>query len=711
MDIRSKKWTNKLLVTIVILVMTLSGMYGLNTIHNMGLTGNNSFTLDEPDQSDYIKKTQTSLFDKWANQEGEKAYYNLGSHVSESLLNKIKKESFVKVTMKIKPYDKKMYTTTSTYGTENANYTGGRIEHFHIERDKTEKLNKDGSFKGWDPYDEYNADQTLYYNFSGDHYTMQFTFPEQLLIDNEKNQRLENAEIEISLTKKALTEIENFRKESTKQITTGIKAIVVVSIIEVIGTILLCILFALQEKRTRFFRGLDKIWWEIILAAVVILIGLAIAVCLAIWEFTIEYAQGGITSSTIEMVMMLSYISVPFVIMVFAVCIQTTIWRIREKNLLDSTFCLGYIRKWSRRAKARRKLEEEAMSFAEKHARDRIKQYRMLRYILSIGIVGFVILAFIGAEITAPFLIVAAAICISLLKYFSKYSDNYAKEQRDLSKLVDQIERISNGELTATTDISEESAYYEYSQKLTNIGQGMEKALETQMKGERMKIDLITNVSHDLKTPLTSIIGYVDLLSKDETLSAESKDYVKILINKTERLKAIISDLFELAKATSGDAKVDLEEMDMKRLVEQTLGDMADQIEESGFGIRYQCDAVHTRFMGDSSRMYRVVQNVIENALKYSLKGTRIFLRITETDQDVKLEVVNTASYEMNFTEEEIMERFARAEKSRTSEGNGLGLSIADSFTKNCGGKFAIKIDGDQFLVTIQFKQYLKANE
>lgn len=478
-----------------------------------------------------------------------------------------------------------------------------------------------------------------------------------------------------------------------------------------IGTILLCILFALQEKRTRFFRGLDRIWWEIILAAACILIGLAIALCLAIWESTIEYAQGGITSSTIEMVMMLSYISVPFFIMAFAVCIQTTIWRIREKNLLDSTFCLGYIRKWSRRAKARRKLEEEAMSFAEKHARDRIKQYRILRYILSIGSVLFIILAITGVNIAAPLLFVAAAICISLLKYFSKYSDNYAKEQRDLSKLVDQIERISNGELTATTDISQESAYYEYSQKLTNIGQGMEKALETQMKGERMKIDLITNVSHDLKTPLTSIIGYVDLLSKDETLSTESRDYVSILINKTERLKAIISDLFELAKATSGDAKVDLEEMDMKRLVEQTLGDMADQIEESGFGIRYQCDAVHTKFMGDSSRMYRVVQNVIENALKYSLKGTRIFLRITEAGQNVKLEVVNTASYEMNFTEEGIMERFARAEKSRTSEGNGLGLSIADSFTKNCGGRFSIKIDGDQFLVTIQFKQYLKGNE
>ena len=712
MDTKSKKWTNTILGTLVIIVMTLSGMYGLNAIHNMGLTGNNSFTTqDESDQSDYIKKVQTSLFDKWANQEGEKAYYNLGSHVSESLLNKIKKESSVKVTMKIKPYDKKMVTTTSTYGETKADYTGGRIEHFHIERDKTEKLNKDGSFKGWDPYDEYNADQTLYYNFSGDNYTMQFTFPEELLIDNEKNQRLENAEIEISLTKKALTEIENFRKEAAKQMTTGIKTVVVVSIIEVVGTILLCILFALQEKRTRFFKGLDRIWWEIILAAAFTLLGLAIALCLAIWQYTIEYAQGGIAGSTIEMIMMLSYISVPFFVMAFAVCIQTTVWRIRQKNLLDSTFCLGYIRKWMRHSKARRKLEEEAMSFAEKHARDRIKQYRVLRNILSIGVVISVLMGLTGMDFAAPALFVVAAIFIALIKYFTKYSDKYAKEQRDLSKLVDQIERIANGELTATTDIKEESAYYEYSKKLTNIGQGMEKALETQMKGERMKIDLITNVSHDLKTPLTSIIGYVDLLSKDETLSDEAKDYVTILVKKTERLKDIISDLFELAKSTSGDVKVDMEEMDMKRLVEQTLGDMSDQIEESGFGIRYQCNTAHTKFIGDGNRMYRVVQNVIENALKYSLKGTRIFINILEEGSKVVLRITNTASYEMNFTEEEIMERFARAEKSRTSEGNGLGLSIADSFTKNCGGQFDIKIDGDQFIVIIQFEQYFKENQ
>lgn len=690
---------------VVIIAMTLSGMYGIGAIHNMGLTGNNNFTLDEPDQSDYIKKTQTSLFDKWADKQGAKTYSSKGSHVSETLLDKIKNESRVKVKMKIKPYDKKMRTTTSSYGAKNADYTGGRIEHFHIVRSETE-LNKDGSFKGWDSTDEFNAEPTEFYEFYGDNYTMQFVFPSKLLIDNDKKQRLETAEIEISLTKKALAEIDHFQEKATKQIAAGLKVIVVVSVIEVIGTILLCILFALQKKRTKFFKALDKIWWEIILATAFILIGLAIALCLAIWEYTIEYAQGGMSSSTLEMIMMLSYLSVPFFIMAFAVCVQTTIWRLKEKNLLDSTFCLGYIRKWHRHEKQRRELEEEAMSFAQKHAKDRIRQYRVLRYVLATGVIISFGMILIGVQLSDLFLALVAITCVSLFQFFKKYSNKYAKEQRDLGKLVDQIERISNGELTATTDIDKESDYYEYSHKLNNIGEGLEKALETQMKGERMKIDLITNVSHDLKTPLTSIIGYVDLLSRDETLSKEAKDYVAILIKKTERLKDIISDLFELAKSTSGDVKVDMEEMDMKRLVEQTLGDMADQIEEAGFGIRYQCHATHTKFMGDGNRMYRVVQNVIENALKYSLKGTRIFINITEEAGKIILKVTNTASYEMDFTEEEIMERFARAEKSRTSDGNGLGLSIADSFTKNCGGQFRIKIDGDQFIVIIQFDQY-----
>ena len=221
----------------------------------------------------------------------------------------------------------------------------------------------------------------------------------------------------------------------------------------------------------------------------------------------------------------------------------------------------GIYSKMEPSGKDKKKARRRGDVIAQKHARDRIRQYRVLRYILTVGTLACIFMGMSGMNIPSPLLFIAAVIFVFLIRYFSRYSDQYAKEQRDLSMLVDQIERISNGELTATTDISQESAYYEYSQKLTNIGQGMEKALETQMKGERMKIDLITNVSHDLKTPLTSIIGYVDLLSRDQTLSAESRDYVTILINKTERLKAINSDLFELCEGN----KVEMRKVDLER--------------------------------------------------------------------------------------------------------------------------------------------------
>lgn len=562
-------------------------------------------------------------------------------------------------------------------------------------------MDAQGRFTEWQNQEVIDAGE--FYNFSGEPY-LPSIIRDGMLINDEQGWRLESADITLQMSDLALQKMESFYNQAQNTLTAALKNFVIIGAIEIFGVILLIVLFALQKRRTKFFRWMDKIWWEVIgMAAFGLILGI-FGLFYAIWAFTRQYAENNAGGTEVEITMILCSIAMPVVMALFAVCIQTTVWRIREKNLLDSTLCLGYVRKWYRREKERRNMEYEAMSFSEQHVQDRIKLYRTIRGVL----VLFILCCVIAISVTGIIGVIFAVIGVFTMRRLSEYSDKYAREQLDLSKLVDQIQRISDGELSAQTDLPEDSPYYEYSMKLANIGSGMEKALETQMKGERMKIDLITNVSHDLKTPLTSIIGYVDLLSRDPGLSEEAKDYVKILNQKTERLKHIIADLFELAKATSGDAKVDLEPMDMKRLIEQTLGDMEDQIKDSGFKIKFQCDSEHTRFLGDVNRMYRVVQNVIENALKYSLSGTRIFVRIKDEASKVTLEVINTASYEMDFTEEEIMERFARAEKSRTSEGNGLGLSIADSFTKNCGGAFNIKINGDQFKVTVQFPQYLE---
>ncbi|NLY77765.1 MAG: HAMP domain-containing histidine kinase [Tissierellia bacterium] len=234
------------------------------------------------------------------------------------------------------------------------------------------------------------------------------------------------------------------------------------------------------------------------------------------------------------------------------------------------------------------------------------------------------------------------------------------------------------------------------------INKGFDESLQEQMKSERMKVELITNVSHDLKTPLTSIISYIDLLSKEE-LSETARDYVNILSEKSYRLKSIVSDLFDLAKSTSGDINLDLEKLDLKKLIEQTLGDMADEIDTSGLQIRTRLPEGPVYIKSDGKRLYRVFQNLIDNALKYSLKGTRVYIELEEVNGKAITVIKNIAGYEMDFTAEEILQRFSRGDKSRTTEGSGLGLSIAESFTKVCGGEFVVDIDGDLFKVIIKF--------
>jgi len=246
--------------------------------------------------------------------------------------------------------------------------------------------------------------------------------------------------------------------------------------------------------------------------------------------------------------------------------------------------------------------------------------------------------------------------------------------------------------------------YFKYNKEtFEEINKGFDESLEEQMKSERMKVNLVTNVSHDLKTPLTSIISYLDLLSKED-LSEISRDYVNILIKKSDMLKNMVADLFDLAKTTSGDINLDLEPIDLKKLLEQTLADMEDNIKDSKMQIKITLPEDPLIIKADGKKLYRVVQNLIDNALKYSLEGTRIYIDLGEKENIASLTVKNTASYEMKFSKEEITQRFYRGEEARTGEGSGLGLSIAESFTSVSGGSFHVEVDGDQFKVTISFK-------
>lgn len=336
----------------------------------------------------------------------------------------------------------------------------------------------------------------------------------------------------------------------------------------------------------------------------------------------------------------------------------------------------------------------------EKKLRQQKKRPLILAGILGIGIVGFIIAALnMWSETCAIVAVLLAGLTVLvILKAF--LGDKTAWE---MGCLLRQIEAMYTGQdMPREYELSEKSLLYEASGQLKNIRTAMQKSVEKQVQAERLKIDLITNVSHDLKTPLTSMVGYTDLLKKEE-LSDEARDYVEVISVKQEQLKEMIQDLFELSKATSGVEQLVMETLDMRRLLEQTLGDMADAVEESGRDVRTRFMGENLHFSGDNGKMYRVVQNLLENALKYSLPGTRIYLEAGRKERQIWMEIKNISAYEMDFNPKEITERFVRGDKSRTTQGHGLGLAIATSFVQNMGGSLEVAIDGDLFKVTLRF--------
>ncbi len=252
------------------------------------------------------------------------------------------------------------------------------------------------------------------------------------------------------------------------------------------------------------------------------------------------------------------------------------------------------------------------------------------------------------------------------------------------------------------------------------------KSLEKVSRSDQLRVDLITNVSHDLKTPLTSMVGYIELIKKEE-LSDVLRDYVEVISERAEKLKEMINSLFNLAKASSGNIELHPEKFEVNRLIEQIFADMDDQIKASGLEFVTQLTGESTELYTDNGYFYRICQNLVENALKYSARGTRVFVKTYIDDkgkEDVSisreaaeaggdkalirkrricLEITNTSGYPMDFTKEDIVERFARGDKARSGDGNGLGLAIVSTYAKALGGEFDIKIDCDQFKACLKF--------
>ena len=290
-----------------------------------------------------------------------------------------------------------------------------------------------------------------------------------------------------------------------------------------------------------------------------------------------------------------------------------------------------------------------------------------------------------------------------LLFFFGAFVVAY--RAKDLDEVKKGVSEVRNGNVAYKIPELKSEDMKALATNINDIAKGLDESVSAKVKAERMKTELITNVSHDLKTPLTSIISYTELLSNVEGLPEEAKDYAQIIANKSDRLKTLTQDLFDISKVQSGNESVVLEKLDVSLLINQSLGEHDNEIKKSE--LPFCVNAPKELYISaDGRKMSRVISNLISNILKYTMKNTRVFISAYEENGEVVMEFKNIASYPMDFNADEIVGRFVRGDESRTQEGNGLGLAIAKSYTEICNGKFEIVLDGDMFKAILKFRKY-----
>lgn len=286
---------------------------------------------------------------------------------------------------------------------------------------------------------------------------------------------------------------------------------------------------------------------------------------------------------------------------------------------------------------------------------------------------------------------------------FNIYAFLYVqKTLSSLEKIMNMTKEYSQGNDVERYSVEDITVPFRgFYEDIVRIKDGMKEAVNNAIKGERLKTELITNVSHDLKTPLTSIINYVDLLKREDLQSENAREYVNILEEKSNRLKQLIEDLLEASKASSGNLNLELQILNLNELVQQAVGEYEDKLKENNIEIRTNTLAEDIFIQADGKHMWRIAENLFTNVIKYAMPYTRVYIEIDVEDGYGRITMKNVSSNPLDISPEELTQRFVRGEESRTTEGSGLGLSITQSLTTIQGGKFAIHIDGDLFKVVV----------
>lgn len=317
-----------------------------------------------------------------------------------------------------------------------------------------------------------------------------------------------------------------------------------------------------------------------------------------------------------------------------------------------------------------------------------------------------IIAVFLAVGVISLFLKSLGLLGVLLMLALWAYIINYLlKKVNQLVEIHNVLAKIKEGNLENKLDINNYDKEFEDTIKNVNgIIENYYMEIEKGIKSERLKTELITNVSHDIKTPLTSIINYVDLLKKEDINNEKANEYLNILDNKSQRLKRLIEDLVEASKVSSGNIELHIEKICIEDLINQTIAEFSDKFEEKNLSVIIEKEKEEKTYIeADNRYMYRVIENMYSNIYKYALENSRIYIELKENNGKINITLKNISKEKLNISADELMQRFVRGDKSRKTEGSGLGISIAKSLIEMQNGIFSIAIDGDLFRVDIAF--------
>ena len=324
-----------------------------------------------------------------------------------------------------------------------------------------------------------------------------------------------------------------------------------------------------------------------------------------------------------------------------------------------------------------------------------------VKIILLFGIFIFLQFMFTGMTVeggSALSLLLMIVMDCAVLYYLIKKA--WGREQ-----IIAGLKKITDGDLQYKIPTEKLSGEQEMvADYINHIGEGLDAAVENSLKNERMKTELITNVSHDIKTPLTSIINYVDLLKRENPEDPKIRGYLEVLENKAQRLKVLTEDVVEASKASTGNIALEMTDLNFIELVHQVIGEFEEKFEERNLKMVVHFDEEEAIICADGRRLWRVLENVFGNVSKYAMENTRVYVDVKVDRPNVQLSLKNISAQPLNISAEELTERFIRGDVSRNTEGSGLGLSIAKDLVQLQGGEFKLYLDGDLFKVTIEFK-------